>query len=131
MARAEKAGTISHLEKFEGVYADYSDVDFHSMSNQLAKGAAIFSELPAEMRREFDQDPQKFFQYVNDPANKDELLEKLPGLAAPGRQLNPSVAPTADEIAALPPTSPPEADDQPIPTPVVATTTPPPPAGEA
>jgi len=99
MARADKAGTISHLQKYEGVYADYSDVNFQEMENQLAAGNEIFASLPAELRQEFKQSPQAFFRYVNDPANKDELLKKLPGLAAPGRQLNQTVAPSADEQA--------------------------------
>ncbi len=102
MARAEKAGTISHLQKFEGVYADFSDFDFHEQTTMLTKGREIFDELPGEIRQEFAQSPAKFFAYVNDPANKDELLKKLPGLAKPGRQLvNPTVAPNADEEAAL------------------------------
>ncbi len=101
LARADKAGTMSHLEKFQGVYADYSNVDFHELTNKLTKGREIFDELPAELRKEFGQSPAAFFAYVNDPSNKDELLKKLPGLAAPGRQLNRTRPPTADEEAAV------------------------------
>ncbi len=124
MARADKAGTISHLEKFSGVYADYSDVDFHTLTSKLTKGREIFDELPAEIRQEFGQSPQKFFDYVNDPENTEQLLEKLPGLAAPGRQIvNPTNPPTADEEAATAAASEPEAS-KPTPTPDVAATTP-------
>ncbi len=101
MARADKAGTISHLQKFKGVYADFSDVDFFEMTQKLTKGREIFDELPAELRQEFGQSPAKFFAYVNDPANKQDLRSKLPGLAAPGRQLEQISPPTADEEAAL------------------------------
>ncbi len=100
MARADRVGTISHLKKFEGVYADYADFDFFEQTQKLTRGREIFDELPGELRQEFGQSPAKFFEYVNDPANKEELLKKLPGLAAPGRQL-PSTSPaTADETAA-------------------------------
>ncbi len=91
MARFARTGTISHLEKYEAVYADYSDVDFHTLTNQLTRGREIFDDLPAELRREFGQNPQAFFSYVNDPANADDLRHKLPGLAKPGTQL-PTVA---------------------------------------
>ncbi len=101
MARAEKAGTMSHLEKFQGVYADYSDVDFHQLTDTLRKGREVFDELPAEIRNEFNQSPQQFFAYVNNPANKDKLLEKLPALAAPGRQLPKITPPSADEEAVI------------------------------
>ena len=127
MARADKAGSISHLEKFEGVYADYSDVDFFTMTQQLTRGREIFDELPAELRQEFGQSPQKFFAYVNDPENADDLRKKLPGLAAPGRQLNQTVPPSADEMAALAAASE-LASETPTPgaTPEVVTSTPPP-----
>ena len=101
MARADKAGTISHLQKYEGVYADFSDFDFHTQTRRLTRGREIFDDLPAELRREFGQSPAKFFAYVNDAANIDELREKLPGLAAPGRQLTQTRPPTADLEAAL------------------------------
>jgi len=97
MARADRAGTISHLQKFEGVYADFSDFDFFEQTNLLTKGREIFDELPAELRSEFQQSPAKFFAYVNDPANKADLKTKLPGLAAPGKQIIKTSAPMADD----------------------------------
>ncbi len=87
MARFEKTGTISHINKHEGEYADYSDYDFTESIRKLTRGREIFDDLPAEVRREFNQSPADFFAYVNDPANMDDLLEKLPELAAPGTQL--------------------------------------------
>jgi len=113
MARAEKAGTISHLEKFEGVYADYSDFDFHEQTNKLTQGREIFDELPAEVRKEFGQSPAAFFAYVNDPANVGELLKKLPALAAPGKQLPQKAAPDADLEAAEAAASEPVASEPP------------------
>lgn len=103
MARADKAGTISHLQKYEGVYADYSDFDFAQQINDLAKGRQIFEDLPAELRREFHQDPDEFFAYVNDPANIDKLDQKLPALAAPGKQV-------IDVLNVDPPDDPPVVD---------------------
>ncbi len=101
MARADVTGTISHLAKYEGVYADFSDFDFHKQNNMLAAGRGIFEELPAEIRQEFRQSPAEFFKYVNDPANADDLRNKLPALAKPGRQNIQVTAPDADTQAAL------------------------------
>ncbi len=101
MARFDRTGTISHVVKYEGVYADFSDFDYHAQLNKLTRGREMFDALPAEMRREFNQDPAAFFKYVNDPANKDDLLLKLPGLAAPGTQLPRVVSPNADNEAAV------------------------------
>lgn len=100
MARADRAGTISHLEKFEGVYADYADFDFHEQTQKLTQGREIFDQLPAELRKEFGQSPAAFFSYVNDPANKDELMKKLPPLAEPGQQMLSTKPADADTDAA-------------------------------
>ncbi len=101
MARADVTGTISHLAKYEGVYADFSDFDFHRQNNMLARGGEIFAALPAEIRKEFRQSPADFFAYVNDPSNANDLREKLPALARPGRQNIQVTALDADAQAAL------------------------------
>lgn len=86
LVKARKAGSLSHLQKYKGVYGDFSDFDFFAAQNALAKGQQIFEELPAEIRREFNQNPGEFFNYVNDPANADNLENLLPKLAEPGTQ---------------------------------------------
>ncbi len=100
MTRFNVTGTISHLAKHEGAYADFSDFDFHEQTNMLTRGREIFDALPAELRQEFGQSPAKFFAYVNDPKNVDELRKKLPALAKPGQQLPRVAAPDADKEAA-------------------------------
>ncbi len=86
MAKFEKTGTISHIQKYEGVYGDFAEVDFIGLTETLTKGREMFDDLPGELRQEFQNSPAAFFQYVNDPKNKDDLLKKLPALAAPGTQ---------------------------------------------
>ncbi len=100
MARADKLGTISHLQKFEGVYADFADFDFFEQTQKLTQGREIFDELPAEVRKEFGQSPAAFFAYVNDPKNADDLAKKLPNLARPGKQMASAKPQDADTEAA-------------------------------
>ncbi len=100
MKRAAKGGTITHLNQFEGVYADYSDYDFFEQTQKLTKGREIFDALPAEVRREFNQSPAAFFEFVNRPENAKDLAKKLPALAAPGDQLIDVIPPDADTEAA-------------------------------
>lgn len=93
LAKAAKTGTLSHLEKFGGEYADFSEAPDNLLDAQarIQRGNEIFEALPGEVRREFKQDPFKFFEFVNDPANKDDLKRVLPQLAERGTQL-PDVA---------------------------------------
>lgn len=84
LAQAQKAGSMSHLKKFQGHYADYEDFDFLTAQTTLTRGREIFDNLPIELKREFGQSPDKFFEFVNDVANKDRLKEIFPDLAKPG-----------------------------------------------
>ncbi len=87
LERSAREGTMSHLEKYEAQYADYSDFNFEGHINTISRGQTIFEELPAEVKREFEQSPAKFFRYVTDPANSDNLAVLLPKLAARGTQM--------------------------------------------
>ena len=102
LKRAQKSGTISHITQYEARYGDFSDFDFFEAQLKLAQGGEIFDALPMELRREFNQSPPEFFEFVNDPANKDRVAELLPALAEPGRQnIKTSGIVSADEAKAL------------------------------
>lgn len=87
LVKGAREGTLSHLQKYQGQYGDFSDFDFQGAQNQLAQASTMFEELPAEVRREFGQSPEAFFKFVNDPENMDKLAEKVPALAKAGTQL--------------------------------------------
>lgn len=101
LTKMQKAGTLSHLEQHGAEYGDFSDFDFQTAMNRLARGKTLFERLPAEVKREFNQDPGKFFEFVNRPENIGRLQKVLPKLAEPGRQntVNPRVDPAPGEGA--------------------------------
>lgn len=95
-----KTGSISHLEKHGSTYADFSEMptDLLEARELIERGKNVFMELPAQVRSEFANDPIRFFDFVNDPANKDKLEELLPEIAKPGRyfpDMSPSTPPGA------------------------------------
>jgi len=102
MQRYATTQTISHLAKNEAFYGDFSDFDFTTSAAQLARGRQIFNSAPSEIRKEFDEDPAKFFEFVNDPDNIGRLDELLPALAKPGRQLPDLSGKTAPAVASEP-----------------------------
>lgn len=65
-------------------YGDYSGVnDFQSAMNAVLSASKNFMELPAKVRSRFDNDPQKFLEFVSDDANIEEartlgLVKPLP-----------------------------------------------------
>lgn len=84
LQKAAITGSISHLEKYEAQYGDFSDFDFFEAQQQLARGKEIFDALPAEVRKDFGQSPANFFEFVDDPANRGKLRSILPEIAEPG-----------------------------------------------
>lgn len=84
LAKYQVSGVISHMAKFEAQYGDFADFDFQDTQNMLNRGLDMFAALPSEVRREFEQDPDKFFDFVNDPKNNERVNELLPGIANPG-----------------------------------------------
>lgn len=89
LKRAAKAGGLSHVQKHGAFYGDFANApqDLFEAREMLERGGQIFSELPAEIRSEFGNDPLNFFEFANDPANADRLTEVLPAIAEPGWQL--------------------------------------------
>lgn len=84
LKKAQISGSLDHLSKYEGTYGDFSGFDFHESQTKLAEGIQIFSELPSELRNEFDNNVGKFFEFVNSPENVGNLEKLMPALAEPG-----------------------------------------------
>lgn len=104
-----RMGTLSHLEQWGGQYGDLAGFDFQEAQNQLAKASSMFEQLPSETRNRFSNSPERFFEFVNNPENQDQLAEKLPELAKPGYKALPTNKDVVDpEPAPEAPPKPPE-----------------------
>jgi phage internal scaffolding protein len=82
MAKYEKTGIIEHCRDHQGQYGDFSEIIDYQATLQLVQDAHdMFLTLPAKVRKKFDNDPGKFLQYADDPANLAEMREM--GLVPP------------------------------------------------
>lgn len=83
--KAKRAGVVSHISQYGGQYGDFTGFDYESAMVRIAEANSMFYDLPAEVRAEFGNKPSAFLTFVT--ANPPEVVaEKLPQLAAPGRQ---------------------------------------------
>lgn len=101
--RAKTGAGLSHLANYGGLYGDFSNWDertYEDMQSEMARGVSIFNDLPAELRQEFDNNPGKFFGFVNDPANQERLEEIFPVLAQPGLQFPDVLGTIANTVTA-------------------------------
>lgn len=87
LKKAEVTGSLSHLEKHGAFYADVAEApqDIFEARAQIERVGEIFGELPAEVRKEFSNDPLQYLAYVNDPANQGRIEELIPAIAEPER----------------------------------------------
>lgn len=103
LERASRSDSLSHLDKYQPLYGDYAGYDFEKHINTITAGQGIFEQLPAEVKREFDQSAQKFFEYVTDDKNKERLPQLLPKIANRGDHfptttiLAPNIVPVEQE----------------------------------
>lgn len=61
----------------EPQFGDFSDIpDLQTAQNKLIEANEMFMELPAKVRKRFDNDPTLFVEFVQDyENNKDEMVE--------------------------------------------------------
>jgi len=94
MARYLKTGVLDFVNKNAPQYGDVTGYEFQAAMETVAKGKSMFAELPAAIRDEFDNNPEFFLEFVNDPENLPQMAEM--GLLRPesaDRILNPPPAP--------------------------------------
>lgn len=101
MQRYETTGAISHVNRAEPMYLDTTLYPgLQASMDAFREASAAFNALPAVVRREFDNDAQRFVDFAVDPQNIEKLREW--GLATP----IPEPAPAIKVEVVSPPPSP-------------------------
>lgn len=75
MKRYRKTGVIDHVAKHEGQYGVHNSIDYHEGMNVIAQANEMFAELPSQVRKEFQNDPAQFLDFVENPENIPKLHE--------------------------------------------------------
>jgi phage internal scaffolding protein len=63
---------VAALQEF--TYDDVVGNDFQESMNILLKAADAFESVPSDIRKQFDNDPAKFLDFVHNPDNKDQMI---------------------------------------------------------
>ena len=75
VADAEARGLLRASVKFEGEMDDYPNYDFQEAQMMMAKAQSMFEQLPSGIRGKFENNPAKFMDFANDPANAEEMVQ--------------------------------------------------------
>jgi len=82
----DKTGLLTHVNEAQKRYGDFTQVNEYQVSlNIVNEAKASFAALPSNVRKEFDNDPGKFMEFISNPQNLDKMVEM--GLAVkPSKQ---------------------------------------------
>jgi phage internal scaffolding protein len=108
-----RTGFIKHAKENQGKYDDISVQDFQDAMFIVAEAQNMFNELPGQVRKEFDHDPSRFLDFVQNPENKDKMaklgiLKGNDGLDLKGVPTNAPLAPEPAPPPAEPPADTPQ-----------------------
>ncbi len=102
LARAQVQGGLSHALKYgEAEYGELANIDLLDAHKRITLAKEIFSELPSEVRKEFNHDALKYAAYASDPENVNRLKELIPRIAEPDRFF-PSPVRRAESVEVVP-----------------------------
>lgn len=74
LAQYERTGVITHTAKGNPTYGDFlASADYQEGLNAILKANDMFMDLPAKVRKSFDNDPAKFLAFAQDEKNLPEL----------------------------------------------------------
>jgi len=101
MAKVARGGVVNFRNKHEPQYGDATAPDFLDAMNTVVQAEEMFMDLPAKLRKRFENDPAQFLAFVDDVANRDEAIS-IGLISAPKQSEVPTVpVANASEPAAL------------------------------
>lgn len=77
MSQWQKTGVFTHVNQYQGEYADlssYSD-NYHENLNTIIQAQDMFMSLPSSIRDDFKNDPGAFLDFVGNPDNKAKMVQ--------------------------------------------------------
>ncbi|QKI28920.1 VP3 [Kummerowia striata gokushovirus] len=89
MKKYAHTGTLP-IQQMQALLGDFSEIeDFRQAQERIREANDAFSQVPADLRKRFDNDPQKFIDFVLDDKNLDETV-KLGYRMAPPKPATPT-----------------------------------------
>lgn len=75
LRRFQKTGLIEHVNKHQAQYGDFTGVDYQTALNQVREVENTFMQLPANVRAEFNHDPQEWLEHIATPENVEDMKD--------------------------------------------------------
>lgn len=73
LEKYRKTGHISHIQRQQGAYGDFTNYqDLKTNLDTVKEAFQLFDTLPAQVRKRFKNDPSDLIDFVQDPQNRHE-----------------------------------------------------------
>lgn len=71
---AQKGVLSAHIKQYDGKYMDLpGEIDFLEAQNTIARAQEMWSTVPSNIRKHFDNDPGKYVDFMVNADNYDEI----------------------------------------------------------
>lgn len=76
MAKYRKTGMITHINKHQGNFGDFSNVgEYKDALEKVMRAQESFDSIPAELRSKFGNDPAELIEFLSDPKNNEDAYK--------------------------------------------------------
>ena len=71
----DKHGVINHVQKIEAKFGDATGLDFRKAQDLYLNAQNMFEQLPANIKKRFNQNAGEFLEFMEDEGNRAEAIE--------------------------------------------------------
>lgn len=76
IASYRETGIVTHLAKWQGKYMDLPGTfDFKQAQDLIAEAGEMFLSVPSHIREQFENNPAKFVEFMQNPENIEKMEE--------------------------------------------------------
>lgn len=75
MARFVRTGVLDFTNRRQAQYGDVTGLEYQSAMDLVVRAREMFAELPSAVRSRFQNEPGQFLDFVQDPANAEEMVK--------------------------------------------------------
>jgi len=76
LAKYRRTGVVEHVKKARELYGDFTELGEYARDlDKVAKAQQTFEMMPAEIRNQFKNSIQGFFEFIGDEKNKDQCVK--------------------------------------------------------
>jgi phage internal scaffolding protein len=74
--RHDRNGIIEHVQRGQARYGDFSEVhDYREALDLVQDANEEFMKIPSEIRKQFNNNPGEFLNFVSNPDNEEEMKQ--------------------------------------------------------